>query len=414
MSEPTYERIRRLGVGAWSLVGTAILIAMFVWLIIKVQIIWPPLILAVILVYVFKPFVDWLATRGLPRLVGGCLSYVAFGGLLVLFGFLVLPEIADQGRELVERFPEVIESAADWLSRLADNIGLGVDVRPRLDETTETIRDWFADPANQEVILGTLGRAGEIALGVAELLLIVLLAPVLAFYILMDAPALKESAQRMVPPALADEVAHVGRQVARAVGGFVRGQLLVAFIVGVLSSVSLYILDLPFWLVVGMTAGFLNIIPFIGPWVGGALGLASALISGDGSKAVWVIVIFLAIQQLDNHLISPMVLRVTVKLHPVVIILALLTGGSLAGLFGVLVAVPALAVIKIIAGHIWRTRVLDESWDEAAEAMIVEHEPERIGERLRRTTAGDELAVDESARGTKTTEGDRSSPDDES
>ncbi|HDH03353.1 MAG TPA: AI-2E family transporter, partial [Actinobacteria bacterium] len=337
MSEPTYERIRRLGIAAWSLVGTAILIAILVWLIIKVQIIWPPLILAVILVYIFKPFVDWLATRGLPRLVGGCLSYIGFGGLLVLFGFLVLPEIAAQGRELVERFPEVIVSISDWLSRLADSVGVGVDVRPRLDEMSDAIREWFADPANQQVIVETLSRAGQIALGVAEILLIVLLAPVLAFYILMDAPALKEAAQRLVPPALADEVAHVGRQVARAVGGFVRGQLLVAFIVGVLSSISLYILDLPFWLVVGMTAGFLNIIPFIGPWVGGALGLTSALIAGEPTKAIWVVATFFAIQQLDNQLISPMVLRVTVKLHPVVIILALLTGGSLAGLFGLLI-----------------------------------------------------------------------------
>lgn len=390
MSEPSFERLRRLGIGAWSLVGSAVLLAMVVWLVVKVQIIWPPLILAVILVYIFKPFVDWLARRGLPRVFGGCLSYIAFGGLLVLFGFLVFPEIALQGRDLVERFPDVVANFAGWIGDVAETLGLGLDVRVRLDEITQTVQQWFQDPANQETIVETLGRAGELALGVVEVLLIVLLAPVLAFYILMDSPAIKDAAERLVPRAYADEVAHVGRQIARAVGGFVRGQLLVALIVGTLSSIALYVLDLPFWLVVGMTAGFLNIIPFIGPWVGGALGLTSALIVGDLTKAVWVVVIFAAIQQVDNHLISPMVLRVTVKLHPVTIILALLAGGSLAGLFGVLIAVPVLAVIKIIAGHVWRTRVLDESWAEAAEAMLVEHEPERIGERLRRAGASHE------------------------
>lgn len=386
MTEPSFDRLRRFGIAAWSVVGAAVLLAMLVWVIVKIQIIWPPLILAVILVYVFKPFVDRLANRGVPRVVGGCLSYIVFGALLVLFGFLVLPEIADQGRELVEKFPDAVESFGTWASDVADRFGFGFDVRPRFSELTETIREWFQDPDNQEVIIETLGRAGEIALGVVEVLLIVLLAPVLAFYILLDAPALRNSAARLVPVDISDEVAHVGRQVARAVGGFVRGQLLVAFIVGVLSSVSLLILDLPFWLVVGMVAGFLNIIPFIGPWVGGALGVTTALAVGDASKAVWVIVVFAAIQQLDNHFISPMVLRVTVRLHPVVIILALLAGGSLAGLFGVLIAVPVLAVVKIIAGHLWLTRVLGESWEEAAEAMIVEHEPERLGERLRRST----------------------------
>ena len=93
---------------------------------------------------------------------------------------------------------------------------------------------------------------------------------------------------------------------------------------------------------------------------------------------------FLIIQQIDNHIISPMVLRVAVRLGPATIILALLAGGSIGGLFGVLVAVPLTAVMKIIAGHLWRTRVLGESWDQAVEAMIVEYEPEPLKDRLRR------------------------------
>jgi hypothetical protein len=135
---------------------------------------------------------------------------------------------------------------------------------------------------------------------------------------------------------------------------------------------------------VGLTTGLLNIVPFSGPWVGGILGVATALISGDASTAAWVAVAFLIIQQIDNHIISPVVLRVAVRLGPATIILALLAGGSIGGLFGVLVAVPLTAVLKIVAGHLWRTRILGDSWDEAVEAMIVEYEPEPLRDRLRR------------------------------
>ncbi|MCE2530864.1 MAG: AI-2E family transporter, partial [Acidimicrobiia bacterium] len=163
-----------------------------------------------------------------------------------------------------------------------------------------------------------------------------------------------------------------------------RGQLVVAAIVGVLSSTVLWILDLPFWLIVGLLAGLLNIVPFIGPWVGGALGVATALIVGDPIRAVWVVIAFLIIQQFDNHLVSPMVLRVAVHLSPVTIILALLAGGSIGGLLGVLIAVPTTAVFKIIIGHLWRTRVLGESWEQAASAVVVEYEVEPLRERFRR------------------------------
>ncbi len=382
-SGPTLRRLRRLGTAAWSVVGAFAVLAILVWLVTQVAIIWPPLIFAVILVYLFKPFVDRLEHRRVPRVVGGCLSYLVFGGLLVLVGVLVVPAISEQAVELVERVPELIDASTAWIVDVGNRLNFPIGVEG-VESVSASLREWFSDPANREVILEGLGQVGEIARGVLEVLVVALLAPVLAFYILVDAPNLKVSAERLVPERHSAEVLHVGRQVARAVGGFIRGQLVVALIVGILSSAVLFALDLPFWLIVGLTAGLLNIVPFIGPWVGGALGISTALIVGDTTKVIWVAVAFLVIQQVDNHLISPMVLRVAVRLTPATIILALLAGGSLGGLFGVLIAVPLTAVMKIIAGHLWRTRVLGESWEEAAEAMIVEYEPEPLKERLRR------------------------------
>ena len=158
--------------------------------------------------------------------------------------------------------------------------------------------------------------------------MVVLLAPVLAFYILVDAHNLRTAGERLIPAADRAEVIHLARQIGKAVGGFIRGQLMVALVVGLLSSLALWILDLPFWLIVGLIAGLLNIVPFIGPWVGGALGVSTALIVGgpDPGHLGDLGVSWLSSRSTTTSS-APLILRVAVHLSPVSIILALLAGG---------------------------------------------------------------------------------------
>jgi predicted PurR-regulated permease PerM len=156
-------------------------------------------------------------------------------------------------------------------------------------------------------------------------------------------------------------------------------------IVGFASSLGMWLIDLPFWLLIGIIAGFLNLIPFLGPVVGGALAALVALLNGDPWQAFWAVVIMVAVQQLDNHVITPIIQRARVNLSPLVIVLALIIGGTLAGLLGVLVAIPVTAAIRIVVGHLWRTRILGQSWEEASEAMIeVTEPPERLARISRR------------------------------
>ena len=130
-------------------------------------------------------------------------------------------------------------------------------------------------------------------------------------------------------------------------------------------SIGMLIIDLPFWLIVGMVAGLFNMIPLIGPWVGAVPGIIIAFTTGGGfSQAITVAVVMAIVQQIDNHFISPIVMQRAVKLHPAVVMLALLAGGTLGGFFGLLLAVPATATVKIIVGHTWRHFVLGQPLDE--------------------------------------------------
>ncbi|MFQ5966305.1 MAG: AI-2E family transporter [Acidimicrobiia bacterium] len=402
MSEPSplYERFRRLGIASWSVVGVLLVAAVAIWIAIQLRIILLPLILAIGIIYLINPFVDLLSRTRVPRILGTVLVYIVFIGLLVLAGVAIYPMVRDQVVTFIAQVPDIATDLTAEIVRIATNLGITVDL-----PTIESIQEWLADPANREQIIEALGQVSEVGLAVFEVIGIFLLAPILALYLLIDLPAIKERATGLLPPASREEAIFLGRELGRALGGFVRGQLVVALFVGVASSIGLRIIDHPFWLVIGLIAGVLNLVPFIGPISGGILAAATAIAVQDFSTAIWSVVVMVIVQQIDNHLISPIVLRVAVKLSPVTIILALIAGGALFGLFGVLIAVPTVAAVKVLLGHLWRTRILGESWEEASEAMIVTYEPParlvRRGrsspEQLTLDSSEDEEAPDEAA-----------------
>jgi predicted PurR-regulated permease PerM len=297
----------------------------------------------------------------------------------VAIGALVWPTVQEQGNEFIQQLPDLYVSIVDWLREQLAR--LGIDIDDFLSQ--QAIEEWLRDPANQETIQNLLfgfgAGAGVVIRSVAETIAVIGLAPILAIYILMDMNRFKSHGLELTPPKYRTEVAYVGGEVGTAMGSFVRGQLLVALLVGIGSSVGMWAIGLPFWLLIGIIAGFLNLIPFLGPVVGGALAALVALLNGDPWQAFWAVAIMILVQQIDNHLITPMVQRARVNLSPLVIVLALIIGGSLAGLLGVLVAIPVTAAIRIVVGHLWRTRVLGQSWQEASSAMIeVTDPPERL------------------------------------
>ncbi len=354
------ERLRRAGQVSWAVVGVTVLLAVIALICWTVRVIFPPLILAGAIVFLLNPVVTRLQRRGIPRALGAGLSYASVLGVLALAAALVYPLAADQGQQLADDWPEIRAKADRWIdARAADSQGTFWEFARRdLEETFSSDNRPFREQLN---------RARKLGLQVFHVLLIVVLAPIIAFYLLVDLPRLRAVAESLVPAGARDEVLHVGHRLNRAIGGFFRGQLLVAAIVGVLCSIGLGIIGLKFWFIVGMIAGLFNVIPLIGPWVGGIPGVVIALTTGSPLQALGVVVVMVLAQQIDNHFITPQVMQRAVNLHPAVVILALLAGGTLGGFFGLLLAVPVTAVLKIVCGHVWHVYVLGEpiAWDEA-------------------------------------------------
>jgi predicted PurR-regulated permease PerM len=358
------EHIRRAGQVAWAVVGLALMLVVVGILAWTVRVIFPPLILAGAIVFVLNPVVSWLQRRGLHRALGTLVTYVGIVVVLAGVGFGLRPVVAHQVEELRDHWPEVRDKVNRWVDdRAAASKGKPYEF------TREELYDFFS--TGNRSLGEQVERVRDLGVRVFHVLLILVLGPVLAFYLLVDLPHLRRVAEGLVPPRARAEVMVVARRLNQAIGGFFRGQLLVAFLVGVLCSVGLAVIGLPFWLLIGMIAGLFNMIPLVGPWIGGVPGVVVALTTREPITAVWVVVIMVAAQQIDNHFITPTVMHRTVKLHPAAVILALVAGGTLAGFAGLLLAVPTAAVLKILASHLWRVHVLGEpleAWDAEMEA----------------------------------------------
>jgi predicted PurR-regulated permease PerM len=344
-----YDRFVRAGMVAWAIIGVALAGYILLRLVVALQVLVPPVLIAAAVVYLLDPVVSRLARRGVPRLAGTAMVYLAFVLLIGMALSVLVPLVTREIATAIDDFPQYATAMQGKLQQLAARFGQDI----RFSIKADRVSDWLGDPANRQTILNYVTGLRSFTGSVLHAVVVFVIGLIVAFYLLVDLPRLERGVMALIPPARREEIRGLMDRIGQAVGGFFRGQLLVALFVGVASSIGLWAIGLPFWLLVGMVAGVFNLVPLVGPFIGGGLAVVIALISGEPLKAVWAALVLLVVQQIDNHLISPNVMGRTVQLHPVVVMLALLVGASFAGLFGMLVIVPLVAVVKIVFLFIW-------------------------------------------------------------
>jgi predicted PurR-regulated permease PerM len=363
LSHPTVTRIARWGVVAWSLIGVGYLALLaYRYLLHPVRVVFAPLVLALAIVYLLNPMVSWMERHGVARLWGSLLTYLVFLGAVGVGLRYLIPVIADQVSGFVASVPELLERAQDSLNDLKRRLDLNID-------TSSLVTSLGPGGGGSAFI----SRIFSITAGVVHVAFVAVLGIVLGFYLLVDLPKIQKGALALIPSKRRPAVLSILERMGRALGGFFRGQLLVALFVGLASMAGLYIVGLPYWALVGLIAGLFNLIPLIGPFIGAVPALFIAFTTADSccilrlepgwTLAVGASVALLIVQQIDNHIISPNVVARTVKLHPVTVMLGLLVAGTLFGLSGMLLAVPVIAAVKILVLHYWDTRM---QWPPAA------------------------------------------------
>lgn len=355
LGTPVVSRVARWGIVAWSSIGVLLLLYLvFRYAIYPIRVLFPPLVLAMVFVYVLHPIVSWLQGRGIGRIWGALLTYILLLGALSIGLRYLIPVVVDQVESFTRSLPALLRNAQDAVSDLLQRIGgqgAGGDVT-----------------FNSQNVTDVAGRLLNLTLGVISGAVVLVLGLILGFYLLVDIPKIQRGIVALIPARRRPEMLELSRKLGRAVGGFFRGQLLVALFVGLASMLALYVVGLPYWALVGLITGLFNLIPLIGPFIGGGIAVFIAFTTTTAGEGLlhlepgWPLAIgasvgLLIVQQIDNHIVSPNVVARTVKLHPVTVMLALLAGGTLLGLWGMLLAVPVVASMKILLLHAWDTQM---------------------------------------------------------
>ncbi len=344
------KKIKNIGIFSWSIIGFLLIAALFFYVIYLIRIAIIPVIIAAAIAYLLAPVVT-LLQRKMRRIFAVAITYIIFIGVIFTMFFFIIPVITDQFRTFIDEFPTYMENFTkvtnDFLqnSRIIQYIEnlIGKEILPK---DTTAITQYFISRINLEGI-NIFQRATILGRSVLNIVLYLLVGPILGAYILTNSEKIKNIFIKVTPRRFKNQMAIILDKINKVAGRYVRGQILVSIIVGVLCTIVLLILKVDFAILLGFIAGLLNIIPLLGPILG-AVPAALAALFISPLRALLVILLFIAIQQLDNYVISPNIMKYQVGVHPGIIIFSLLAGGALFGIWGLLIAVPTVAVLQEI------------------------------------------------------------------
>jgi predicted PurR-regulated permease PerM len=303
------------------------------------------LIISILIGTTLDPVVDWLKRKGLPRWVACLLVYLILVVLVISFLLLLLPLLIEQGMTIYTEIPQYYQNFRDWM------IGHSNVLISRLGEVLpQTLPNLAAVQPTGEDLLDTAGQAFGYVSQVTNILLSLGVVFLLAFYWTLDGPRITRSWLLLLPVDRRESIRSLILAIETKVGAYVAGQGVLILVVGTLALVAYLIIGLPYVLVLALIAGIMEVVPIVGPILG-AVPASLVALSIEPGKLVWVIIATVIIQQLENNLLVPRVMRRAVGVNPFVSLLALFAFSSLLGIPGALMAVPAAAIIQLLLDH---------------------------------------------------------------
>jgi predicted PurR-regulated permease PerM len=301
-------------------------------------------VMGAILAFILSPLVDRLHKRAIPRPLAILLVYAMLLSAASLLGYLLVNPLLNQIQELVGHLPDRVTELQQRLN------GLHIDAflqKYKLPTSQELARQagGYLQNLGQTIFDNLTGLVYTSFNFVVNLVLIL----VIAFYLLLDGERLKERLYFLVPESQLGRVTFVEATVNEVLGGYLRGQLLMALTIGTMAGAGTAVLQVQYPAVIGVLAGILELVPMLGPWLASMPAVAIAIFSPHPwPQTLWVAIYFLVIQQLEANVIGPRITGHAVGLHPLAALMALLVGIELAGILGALFAVPVAGILYVL------------------------------------------------------------------
>lgn len=333
--------------------GFLLLLFIVVYIFIKLKLIWAPILKIIMLIiepfiisafitYLLHPIVKKLQENYFPRWLAILIIYLLFFGGVGLAIYKGIPAFVHQIRELADNIPSFVQQYRNWIHLIQEQtstwpegvqekIDLWIDEgEERLESILSNVIDWFVQLLNSLVLIALI--------------------PFIVFYMLKDFDQMKKALWYITPKKWRKSGIKFLRDLDHSLGGYIRGQIFVCAAIGTCSAVLYWLIDMKYPLLLGFIAGVTNIIPYFGPFIGMVpVVIIAATISAK--MVIYSILIGLGLQFLESHILSPFIMGKSLKLHPLLIMLALFAGGEAGGIIGLIFAVPFLVILKVTIVH---------------------------------------------------------------
>lgn len=320
------EKILDVSWGTIVKVGFAILIFYLLYLI-KDILVW--IIFALIISFLFNPLINFLHRRYIPRLVAAFLVYIIIFGIFGLIIFLMAPLFIFEVQQFSQFFPQYFEKIAPSLR------GLGIEAFKSFEIFIQTLQGWLLKAS-----ASILGALSAIFGGILSAITIF----ILALFFSIEEKDIERGIKAVSPRRYENYILNIWRSCQNKVSIWFGTRILGCIFVGIASFVALYLFKIDYSLALSLLAGITNIVPLIGPIVAGAIMVIVAALD-SWFKAVFILIVFILIQQIENNILTPLLTKRFIGLSPVLVLVALLIGGKIWGILGAILAIPLLGVI---------------------------------------------------------------------
>jgi predicted PurR-regulated permease PerM len=297
-------------------------------------------VVAVFLALALNPAVEFFQRQGLARRgAATAVTVLLTLGAMVALGWLFIPTLVNEGRGFAEALPGYVRDVSEGrgpLGRLSERY-----------ELEQRVRDAIEGGGGLARVLGLSGTAIAVTKSVLTFIVAVVTIAFMTFFMLLEGPAWMDRFYGMLPEESRDRWRGIGRDIYLTVGGYVTGNLLISVIAGISSTILLLILGVPYAVALGVLVAILDLIPLAGATLAAIIVSTVAFIDGI-PEGIVVLIFFIVYQQIENHLLQPLVYSRTVRLSPLAILISVLIGAKLAGILGALAAIPVAGTIQVL------------------------------------------------------------------
>ncbi|QHW37283.1 AI-2E family transporter [Staphylococcus ursi] len=305
-----------------------------------------PIIIALILYYLFNPVINLMERYNINRIWGITILFLGIIGIITIAVNLLIPIVSFQFERLMDNFPNYLNKVTSFANNMM-HIPFLSDYYSQIEKAVTGLQEkipTFAD--------GLSSKIRVFAEAVVNITVVIVTVPFVLFFMLKDGHRFKEFSNKIVPPKFRKDVHDLLDKMSEQVGSYIQGQIIVSFCIGILLFIGYSIIGLDYALILASIAAVTSVVPYLGPTIAISPAIIISIITSP-FMLIKLIVVWTAVQFIEGHFISPNIMGKTLKIHPLTIIFVLLSAGNLLGVVGVILGIPSYAILKVLVSHIF-------------------------------------------------------------